>query len=113
MVNKIETTNSEKKPIIDNDEALRLIDLIQLGDSNAENDLAELCSVLSRLWQSSMLTRVCRTKNLLQPVDTECYVPVISSTSRAASSLPRMPYGGCAKLFCKRFVKKKTISKTK
>ena len=45
MVNKIETTNSEKKPIIDNDEALRLIDLIQLGDSNAENDLAELGSV--------------------------------------------------------------------
>ena len=45
MVNKIETTNSEKKPIIDNDEALRLIDLIQQGDSNAENDLAELGSV--------------------------------------------------------------------
>ena len=45
MVNKIEKTNSEKKPIIDNDEALRLIDLIQQGDSNAENDLAELGSV--------------------------------------------------------------------
>ena len=45
MVNKIETTNSEKKPIIDNDEALRLIDPIQQGDSNAENDLAELSSV--------------------------------------------------------------------
>ena len=45
MVNKIETTNSEKKPIIDNDEALRLIDLIQQGESNAENDLAELGSV--------------------------------------------------------------------
>lgn len=45
MVNKIETTNSEKKPIIDNDEALRLINLIQQGDSNAENDLAELGSV--------------------------------------------------------------------
>ena len=45
MVNKIETTNSEKKAIIDNDEALRLIDLIQQGDSNAENDLAELGSV--------------------------------------------------------------------
>lgn len=45
MVNKNETTNSEKKPIIDNDEALRLIDLIQQGDSNAENDLAELGSV--------------------------------------------------------------------
>ena len=29
MVNKNETTNSGKKPIIDNDEALRLIDLIQ------------------------------------------------------------------------------------
>lgn len=45
MVNKNETTNSEKKPIIDNDEALRLIDLIQQGDSNAENELAELGSV--------------------------------------------------------------------
>ena len=45
MVSKNETTNSEKKPIIDNDEALRLIDLIQQGDSNAENDLAELGSV--------------------------------------------------------------------
>ena len=45
MVNKNETTNSEKKPIINNDEALRLIDLIQQGDSNAENELAELGSV--------------------------------------------------------------------
>ena len=45
MVNKNETTNSEKKPIIDNDEALRLIDLIQQSDSNAENDLAELGTV--------------------------------------------------------------------
>ena len=45
MVSKNETTNSEKKPIINNDEALRLIDLIQQGDSNAENDLAELGSV--------------------------------------------------------------------
>ena len=45
MVNKNETTNSGKKPIIDNDEALRLIDLIQQGDSNAENDLAELGTV--------------------------------------------------------------------
>ena len=45
MVNKNETTNREKKSIIDNDEALRLIDPIQQGDSNAENDLAELSSV--------------------------------------------------------------------
>lgn len=45
MVNKNETTNSEKKPIINNDEALRLIDLIQQGDSNAENELAELGTV--------------------------------------------------------------------
>ena len=45
MVNKNETTNSGKKPIIDNDEALRLIELIQQGDSNAENDLAELGTV--------------------------------------------------------------------
>ena len=45
MVNKNETTNSGKKPIIDNDEALRLIDLIQQGNSNAENELAELGSV--------------------------------------------------------------------
>ena len=44
MVNKNETTNSEKKPIINNDKALRLIDLIQQGESNAENDLAELGS---------------------------------------------------------------------
>ena len=42
MVNKNETTNSEKKPIINNDEALRLIDLIQQGYSDAENQLAEL-----------------------------------------------------------------------
>ena len=48
MVNKNETTNSGKKPIIDNDEALRLIDLIQQGDSNAENDLAELGSVFAK-----------------------------------------------------------------
>ena len=40
MVSKNETTNSEKKAIIDNDEALRLIDLIHQGDSNAENELA-------------------------------------------------------------------------
>ena len=45
MMNNNSTTNCEKKPIIDNDEALRLIDLIQQGDSNAENDLAELGSV--------------------------------------------------------------------
>ena len=45
MVSKNETTNSEKKAIIDNDEALRLIDLIQQGDSDAENQLAELGSV--------------------------------------------------------------------
>lgn len=45
MMNNNSTTNSEKKPIIDNDEALRLIDLIQQGDSDAENELAELGSV--------------------------------------------------------------------
>ena len=45
MMNNNSTTNSEKKPIINNDEALRLIDLIQQGDSNAENELAELGSV--------------------------------------------------------------------
>ena len=46
MVNKNATTNSEKKPIINNDEALRLIALIQQGATNAENQLAELGSVL-------------------------------------------------------------------
>ena len=45
MGNKNETTNGEKKPIINNDEALRLIDLIQQGDSDAENQLAERGSV--------------------------------------------------------------------
>lgn len=45
MVNKNETTNSEKKPIINNEEALRIITLIQQGDSQAENELAELGSV--------------------------------------------------------------------
>ena len=45
MMNNNSTTNSEKMPIIDNDEALRLIDLIQQGDSDAENQLAELGSV--------------------------------------------------------------------
>ena len=45
MMNNNSTTNSEKKPVINNDEALRLIDLIQQGDSNAENELAELGSV--------------------------------------------------------------------
>ena len=44
-MNNNSTTNSEKKPIIDNDEALRLIDLIQQGDSDAENQLAEFGSV--------------------------------------------------------------------
>lgn len=44
MVNKT-TTNKEKKPIINNDEALRMITLIQQGDSQAENDLAELGAV--------------------------------------------------------------------
>ena len=107
MMNNNSTTNSEKKPIIDNDEALRLIDLIQQGDSNAENELQNSVLSLSRLWQGSMWTRDSLTKNSLQPVVTECYVPATSSTSRVASSLPRMPYGGCAKLFCKRFVKKK------
>ena len=45
MMNNNSTTNCEKKPIIDNDEALRLIDLIQQGDSTAENQFAELGSV--------------------------------------------------------------------
>ena len=45
MVNNNTTTNKVKKPIINNDEALRMITLIQQGDSNAENDLAELGSV--------------------------------------------------------------------
>lgn len=45
MMNNNSTTNCEKKPIIDNDEALRLVDLIQQCDSNAENELAELGSV--------------------------------------------------------------------
>ena len=44
-MNNNSTTNSEKKPIINNYEALRLIDLIQQGDSNAEKELAELGSV--------------------------------------------------------------------
>lgn len=44
MVNNT-TTNKEKKPIINNDEALRMITLIQQGDSQAENDLAELGTV--------------------------------------------------------------------
>ena len=66
---------------------------------------------LSRLWQSSTLARDCLTKNSLLQVVTECYVPATSSTSRVASSLPRMPYGGCAKLFCKRSVKKKTTKR--
>ena len=83
------TTNKVKKPIINNEEALRIITLIQQGDSHAENELAELGSVF------------------VKAVAKQYYVPATSSTSRAASSLPRMPYGGCAKLFCKRFVKKK------
>ena len=33
-----------KKPIVDNDEALRLISVIQQGDTNAEDDLVKLCS---------------------------------------------------------------------
>ena len=45
MVNNNSTTNKVKKPIIDNDEALRMITLIQQGDSQAENDLAELGTV--------------------------------------------------------------------
>ena len=45
MVNNNTTTNKVKKPIINNDEALRMITLIQQGDSQAENDLAELGSV--------------------------------------------------------------------
>ncbi len=44
MVNKT-TTNKEKKPIINNDEALRMITLIQQGDPQAENDLAKLGAV--------------------------------------------------------------------
>ena len=100
MMNNNSTTNSEKKPIIDNDEALRLIDLIQQGDSDAENQLTELGSVFIKAVARQYVGKG------LQPVVTECYVPATSSTSLAASSLPRMPYGGCAKLFCKRFVKK-------
>ena len=67
MTNNNSTTNSEKKPVINkdsasvramklasiakpqpilcNDEALRLIDLIQQGDTKAENDLAELGTI--------------------------------------------------------------------
>ena len=111
MMNNNSTTNSEKKPIIDNDEALRLIDLIQQGDSNAENELAELGSVFVKAVAKQYVARDSLTKHSLQPVVTECYVPAISSTSRVASSLLRMPCGGCAKLFCKRFVKKKTTKR--
>lgn len=71
MVNKNETTNSEKKPIIDNDEALRLIDLIQQGDSDAENELVELGSVFIKAVAKSMWARDSLTKNSLQPVVTE------------------------------------------
>ena len=45
MANDNSTTNKVKKPIINNEEALRIITLIQQGDSQAENDLAELGSV--------------------------------------------------------------------
>ena len=45
MMNNNSTTNSEKMPIIDNDEALRLIDLIQQGDSDARTS-----------WQNSVLS---------------------------------------------------------
>ena len=91
MMNNNSTTNCEKKPIIDNDEALRLIDLIQQGDSNAENELAELGSVFVKA-----VARQYVGKGLSK-----------------ASSLPRMPYGGCARLFCKRSVKKKTTKRQK
>ena len=45
MANDNSTTNMVKKPIINNEEALRIITLIQQGDSQAENELAELGSV--------------------------------------------------------------------
>ena len=45
MANNNTTTNKVKKSIINNDEALRIITLIQQGDSHAENELAELGSV--------------------------------------------------------------------
>ena len=45
MANNNTTTNKVKNPIINKDEALRMITLIQQGDSQAENDLAELGSV--------------------------------------------------------------------
>ena len=45
MANDNSTTNKVKKPIINNEEALRIITLIQQGDSQAENELAELGSV--------------------------------------------------------------------
>ena len=45
MANNNSTTNKVKKPIINNEEALRIITLIQQGDSHAENELAELGSV--------------------------------------------------------------------
>ena len=45
MANNNTTTNKVKKPIINNEEALRIITLIQQGDSQAENELAELGSV--------------------------------------------------------------------
>lgn len=45
MANNNTTTNKVKKPIINNEEALRIIALIQQGDSHAKNELAELGSV--------------------------------------------------------------------
>ena len=45
MANNNTTTNKVKKPIINHEEALRIITLIQQGDSHAENELAELGSV--------------------------------------------------------------------
>lgn len=71
MVNKNETTNCEKKPIINNDEALRLIDLIQQGDSDSENQLAELGSVFVKAVAKQYVARDSLTKHSLLPVVTE------------------------------------------
>ena len=59
MANNNTTTNKVKKPIINNEEALRIITLIQQGDSQAENELAELGSVFIKAVAKQYVVLTC------------------------------------------------------
>ena len=108
MANNNTTTNKVKKPIINNEEALRIITLIQQGDSQAENELAELGSVFVKAVAKQYVDKGLSDEELIAASRYGMLRASHSSTSRVASPLQLMPYGGCARPFCRLSARKRT-----